>query len=49
MIEATELGQQFMAPGRVGRNSRMLKKELEGLDEGQLEAYRMGAIDAVRQ
>tara|TARA_R100001015_G_C4631468_1_gene193983 strand:+ start:1212 stop:3149 length:1938 start_codon:yes stop_codon:yes gene_type:complete len=49
MIEAMQLGQQFMAPGRIGRNSRTLKKELEGLDEGQLEAYRMGAIDAVRQ
>ena len=49
MIEAMELGQRFMAPGRIGRSSRTLKKELEGLDEGQLEAYRMGAIDAVRQ
>ena len=49
MLEQMKLGQEFMNPGRMARSSRTLKKELEGLDEGQLEAYRLGAIDAVRQ
>jgi len=47
MIEALEMGRDFMSPGKT--NSRTIRREIADLDEGQLEAYRMGAIDVIRQ
>ena len=47
MIEALEMGRDFMSPAKT--NSRTIRREIADLDEGQLEAYRMGAVDAIRQ
>lgn len=47
MIEALESGRDFMSPAKT--NSRTIRREIADLDEGQLEAYRMGAVDAIRQ
>ncbi len=47
MIEALESGRDFMSPAKT--NSRTIREEIADLDEGQLEAYRMGAVDAIRQ
>jgi len=47
MLEALDAGKKFMTGGRV--NARTIRDDLAGLDEGQRELYRIGAIDAVRQ
>ena len=47
MLESLQEGQKFMSAGKT--STRSIRNDLAGLDDGQKEVYRLGAIDAIRQ